>query len=183
VADTDPDISQLARVGLDLDRLRSGQQQAIDAAVAGRDVLAVMPTGYGKSAIYKLVGAATEGCTVVVSPLVALQRDQVEGLAEEDVGVAVQVNATIADGERAGAWPWAWGRGRGWWRGRGRCRGVAQNCVRVGVAVLGAAWSWSWRGRGRGRGGAPCSRCWPKTGLGGELAVQGAWRAADGSGA
>ena len=94
-----PDIADLAREGLGLDRLRPGQQEAVDAAVAGSDVLAVMPTGYGKSAIYKLAAAAVDGCTVVVSPLVALQRDQVEGLADEDVGEAAHVNATL--GERA----------------------------------------------------------------------------------
>jgi ATP-dependent DNA helicase RecQ len=62
-----------------------------------------MPTGYGKSAIYKLAAAAVDGCTVVVSPLVALQRDQVKGLADEDVGAAVQVNATLGERHRAEA--------------------------------------------------------------------------------
>jgi len=98
-----PDIADLARESLGLDRLRPGQQEAVDAAVAGSDVLAVMPTGYGKSAIYKLTAAAVDGCTVVVSPLVALQRDQVEGLADEDVGAAAQVNATLGEGARADA--------------------------------------------------------------------------------
>src|SRR5215218_8850958 len=98
--DSQPDIADLARAGLGLDRLRPGQQEAVDAVVAGSDVLAVMPTGYGKSAIYKLAAAAVDGCTVVVSPLVALQRDQVEGLADDDVGAAAQVNATLGDRAR-----------------------------------------------------------------------------------
>jgi ATP-dependent DNA helicase RecQ len=97
------DLDQLAREGLALDGLRPGQDVAADAAIAGRDVLAVMPTGYGKSAIYKLVAAATPGPTVVVSPLVALQRDQVERLGAEDVGEAVQIDADAGEAARAEA--------------------------------------------------------------------------------
>ncbi|HEX5947027.1 MAG TPA: RecQ family ATP-dependent DNA helicase, partial [Acidimicrobiales bacterium] len=74
--------------------------RAADAAIGGRDVLAVMPTGYGKSAVYQLAAAAIDGCTVVVSPLVALQRDQVEALDDQDVGAAARVNATLPDSAR-----------------------------------------------------------------------------------
>ncbi|MBI4899162.1 MAG: RecQ family ATP-dependent DNA helicase [Actinobacteria bacterium] len=52
------------------------------AATQGRDVLAVMPTGYGKSAIYEVLGASEEALTLVISPLIALQRDQVRALGE-----------------------------------------------------------------------------------------------------
>jgi len=96
----EPDIAEIAREGLALDSLRPGQRRAADAAIGGRDVLAVMPTGYGKSAVYKLAAAAIDGGTVVVSPLVALQRDQVEALDDEDVGAAAQVNATLPDSAR-----------------------------------------------------------------------------------
>ena len=96
-------LARVARQGLALDRLRTGQRTAAEAAVAGRDVLAVMPTGYGKSAIYKVVAAILDGPTVVVSPLVALQRDQVERLADEDVGEAVQIDASTGDRARADA--------------------------------------------------------------------------------
>ncbi|HEX5365350.1 MAG TPA: RecQ family ATP-dependent DNA helicase [Acidimicrobiales bacterium] len=96
-------LERIARHGLSLDRLRPGQRAAAEAAVAGRDVLAVMPTGYGKSAIYKVAAAARPGPTVVVSPLVALQRDQVVGLEDEDVGEAVQIDATVGDAARADA--------------------------------------------------------------------------------
>ena len=47
--DTDTDIAHLAQRGLGIDELRPEQREAIDAAMAGHDVLAVMPTGYGKS--------------------------------------------------------------------------------------------------------------------------------------
>jgi ATP-dependent DNA helicase RecQ len=62
-----------------------------------------MPTGYGKSAIYQLAAAVVDGPTVVVSPLIALQRDQVESLAGEDVGEAAQANSTLTASEREDA--------------------------------------------------------------------------------
>ncbi|MEY2473290.1 MAG: ATP-dependent helicase RecQ [Actinomycetota bacterium] len=97
---TAPDVDELARAGLDLDRLRAGQREAAEAAIGGRDVLAVMPTGYGKSAVYKLAAAAIDGCTVVISPLVALQHDQVTALEDERVGAAAEVNANVSESER-----------------------------------------------------------------------------------
>lgn len=93
------DMEALARDGLGLDELRPGQERAAATAAGGRDVLAVMPTGSGKTAIYELAAAARPGATVVVSPLIALQRDQVERIGADDVGEAAAVNATI--GQRA----------------------------------------------------------------------------------
>src|ERR1700756_3810453 len=68
-------IRKLARDRLGFERLRPGQLDAVTAAAAGRDVLAVLPTGGGKSAIYELAGLMRAGPTVVVSPLIALQND------------------------------------------------------------------------------------------------------------
>ena len=62
------------------DELRPGQPESMSALLDGHDVLAVMPTGAGKSAIYQLPGLCLDGPTVVVSPLLSLQRDQVLGL-------------------------------------------------------------------------------------------------------
>jgi ATP-dependent DNA helicase RecQ len=76
----DDAIIQLARTRLGFERLRPGQLRAVAAAVAGRDVLAVLPTGGGKSAIYELAGIVRAGPTVVVSPLIALQDDQLAHL-------------------------------------------------------------------------------------------------------
>jgi ATP-dependent DNA helicase RecQ len=73
-------IRELARERLGFERLRPGQEQAVAAAAAGRDVLAVLPTGGGKSAIYELAGLLRGGPTVVVSPLIALQDDQLAHL-------------------------------------------------------------------------------------------------------
>src|SRR3954451_9676458 len=66
--------SLLAHFGFD--SFRPGQREAVDAALAGRDSLVVMPTGGGKSLCYQLPGIASGDLTVVVSPLIALMADQ-----------------------------------------------------------------------------------------------------------
>ena len=68
--------------------------------LAGHDTLAVMPTGSGKSAIYQIAGAIIPGVTVVVSPLIALQQDQVEAIAEMDAGGAALLNSALPAAER-----------------------------------------------------------------------------------
>jgi ATP-dependent DNA helicase RecQ len=68
------------------------------SVLAGRDTLVVMPTGAGKSAIYQVPALLLDGPTLVVSPLIALQRDQVAGLRRTDAPGAVAVNS--AQGER-----------------------------------------------------------------------------------
>ena len=60
--------------------LLPGQREAIDALLGGRDVLLVSATGSGKSLCYQVAGVLLESCTVVVSPLLALQRDQIDRL-------------------------------------------------------------------------------------------------------
>jgi ATP-dependent DNA helicase RecQ len=93
-------IERVARDALGLESLRPGQREAIEAVVAGRDVLAVMATGYGKSAIYQVAGIERPGVTVVVSPLLALQQDQVEGLEQTNAPLAAVLNATLAERDR-----------------------------------------------------------------------------------
>ena len=95
-------IRRLARERLKFERLRTGQLEAITAAAAGRDVLAVLPTGAGKSAIYELAGLLRRGLTVVVSPLIALQDDQLAHL--RDAGLpAIALNSTQQGSARAEA--------------------------------------------------------------------------------
>ncbi|GLP65146.1 ATP-dependent DNA helicase RecQ [Streptomyces sp. TUS-ST3] len=102
----DPD--RLARTAADVfgwHELRPGQQAAMEAVVRGRDTLAVMPTGAGKSAVYQVPGLLLTGPTVVVSPLIALQRDQIAGLlSHDDAPDAVAVNSSQAAGEVTAAW-------------------------------------------------------------------------------
>ncbi|MFI9848111.1 RecQ family ATP-dependent DNA helicase [Nonomuraea sp. NPDC051941] len=74
--------------------LRPGQQEAMEHLLKGRDVLLVMPTGGGKSAVYQVPTLLLDGPAIVVSPLIALQRDQVTHLLKADAGGAVAVNST-----------------------------------------------------------------------------------------
>ena len=72
---------------------RPGQREAVEAAVAGRDVLVVMPTGSGKSLCYQLPALMRTDLTLVVSPLVSLMQDQVEALERVAPGRVALVNA------------------------------------------------------------------------------------------
>ncbi len=96
----EPDIPLAARKLLGFEELRPGQEEAVRAVLAGRDTLAVMPTGSGKSAIYELATALGGGPTVVVSPLLALQRDQVEKIDEEELGSAAALNSMLTGARR-----------------------------------------------------------------------------------
>ncbi len=73
--------------------LRPSQEQAVRAVVAGKDTLAVLPTGSGKSAIYQVAGMLIGGLTVAVSPLIALQRDQLRSISRRPVAAAL-LNST-----------------------------------------------------------------------------------------
>src|SRR5437868_10381278 len=98
----DETIRELARTRLGFDRLRAGQLRAISAASSGRDMLAVLPTGGGKSAIYELAGLLLHGPTVVVSPLIALQDDQLGHLRAAGLS-AIVLNSQQSAGARAAA--------------------------------------------------------------------------------
>jgi ATP-dependent DNA helicase RecQ len=95
-------IEDLARDRLGFERLRPGQQRAAEALAGGRDVLAVLPTGGGKSAIYELAGLLRAGPTVVVSPLIALQDDQLAHLRAAGLP-AIVLNSQQSVGSRAAA--------------------------------------------------------------------------------
>ncbi|MCU1409223.1 MAG: ATP-dependent helicase, RecQ family [Microbacteriaceae bacterium] len=99
------EIARVARERFGWDELRPGQLEAIEQIVTGHDVLAVMPTGYGKSAIYQVASVLLHGPTVIVSPLIALQADQVAGLTSaRDAPEAVAVNSAQSDRENTDAW-------------------------------------------------------------------------------
>ncbi len=80
-------------------RFRPGQAEAVRSALEGRDVLVVMPTGSGKSLCYQLPALELEGTTIVVSPLIALMKDQADHLRERGVAVA-EVNSTLTASDR-----------------------------------------------------------------------------------
>jgi len=85
------------------DDLRPGQAQAIEALLAGRNVLAVMPTGAGKSLCYQLPALVQGDLTLVVSPLVALMRDQVAALRLNGIAAAT-INSDLDRAENVAAW-------------------------------------------------------------------------------
>src|SRR5918911_5602459 len=90
-------IATLARDRLGFERLRPGQEEAVRAVLDGRDTLAVLPTGSGKSAIYQLAALLLDGPTIVVSPLIALQRDQVESIGESE---SAALNSQLSERRR-----------------------------------------------------------------------------------
>ncbi len=79
------DAAPLLRDVFGFDDFRPGQEEIVDAVTAGENVLAIMPTGGGKSLCYQLPALLRDGVTVVISPLIALMRDQVRGLQEAGV--------------------------------------------------------------------------------------------------
>jgi ATP-dependent DNA helicase RecQ len=85
------------------DAFRAGQDDVIAAVLGGGDVFAVMPTGSGKSMCYQLPALVDDRLTVVVSPLIALMRDQVKQM--QALGVAaVTLNSTVSEDESATIW-------------------------------------------------------------------------------
>ncbi|MEO5823027.1 MAG: ATP-dependent DNA helicase RecQ [Vicinamibacteraceae bacterium] len=90
-------LTPLLRSVFGLEQLRPGQRAVIDSVLAGRHTLAVMPTGAGKSLCYQLPALLLPGMTVVVSPLIALMRDQHDKLIALGVASA-QVNSAVPAG-------------------------------------------------------------------------------------
>jgi ATP-dependent DNA helicase RecQ len=81
---------------------RPGQEEVVRAALAGRDLLAVMPTGSGKSIGYQLPALLLKGPTLVVSPLIALMKDQVDELARKGIAAAA-LHSLASSAERRAA--------------------------------------------------------------------------------
>jgi ATP-dependent DNA helicase RecQ len=106
------DLSAALQTHFGFPAFRPGQREACEAALAGRDVLVVMPTGSGKSLCYQLPGLMRDDLTIVVSPLVALMQDQVEALRARGLGDHVALvnaqqdadhNAAVLDRAAAGS--------------------------------------------------------------------------------
>ncbi|GAB7007961.1 RecQ family ATP-dependent DNA helicase [Nocardioides sp. AN3] len=100
-ADTIARVQQAAHDDFGHRRLHPGQADATGALLEGHDVLLVAPTGAGKSLVYQLAGLLIDGPTVVVSPLLALQQDQIEGIEESRAQVhAVRISSAETETER-----------------------------------------------------------------------------------
>ena len=91
-----------AAEALGIERLTREQRTAIAAVERGEDVVVVLPTGAGKSAIYQVAGALRDGPTIVVSPLIALQEDQLARLteAEDTLGEAAALHSLLSEGRQ-----------------------------------------------------------------------------------
>lgn len=88
------DLEQTLRNRFGLERFRPAQREVIEAVLADRDVLCVMPTGGGKSLCYQLPALLRPGPTLVVSPLIALMKDQVDALLGRDIRASL-INSTL----------------------------------------------------------------------------------------
>src|SRR3954468_20548206 len=99
------------------DEFRPLQEEIIRDSMSGRDVFALMPTGGGKSLCFQLPALLHDGLTIVVSPLISLMKDQVDGLQASGIA-ATYLNSTL-DGDEARA------RLRGLYRGEFRLLYIA----------------------------------------------------------
>ncbi|GBD48399.1 DNA helicase RecQ [Methylopila sp. Yamaguchi] len=94
---------RVLKTAFGFDEFRPGQERVIDALLAGRDVLAVMPTGAGKSLCYQVPALVSGGLAVVVSPLIALMDDQVAGLRLDGV-CAEAIHSAKSRDENIASW-------------------------------------------------------------------------------
>ena len=90
------DVERVAREQLGFSSLRDGQEEAVRSVLSGRDTLVIQPTGSGKSAIYQAAGLLIDGATIVVSPLIALQKDQADAITKQPhTAEAAIVNSSL----------------------------------------------------------------------------------------
>ncbi len=93
------DLTTALHTHFDFPAFRIGQREAIEHALARRDALVVMPTGSGKSLCYQLAALLLDGTTLVISPLIALMKDQVDALSARQKP-ATFINSTLATNEQ-----------------------------------------------------------------------------------
>ncbi|CAA9544144.1 MAG: ATP-dependent DNA helicase RecQ [uncultured Thermomicrobiales bacterium] len=96
VSPTDPRVLETLSRVFGHDGLRPGQAAVIERVLAGRDTLAILPTGAGKSLTFQLPSLLLEGVTLVLSPLIALMKDQAEGLPPELRDQTAVLNSTLS---------------------------------------------------------------------------------------
>ena len=93
-----PDLDLLLKRTFGYDSFRPQQREIIETSLSGRDVLALLPTGGGKSLCFQLPALARPGLTVVVSPLIALMKDQVDALQASGIA-ATFLNSSLGEAE------------------------------------------------------------------------------------
>ena len=94
------EVERVAREQLGFQSLRDGQEEAVRSVLAGRDTLVIQPTGSGKSAIYQAAGLLIDGATIVVSPLISLQKDQADAITEQPHYGGSSHRQLVASGKR-----------------------------------------------------------------------------------
>src|SRR5437868_13254501 len=93
------DLGQSLREHFGYQQFRKGQEAIVRSVLSGRPPIAILPTGGGKSLCFQLPALLLEGTTVVVSPLVALMKDQVDALEARGIA-ATLINSSLSDSER-----------------------------------------------------------------------------------
>ena len=93
------ELAQALQQHFGYDTFRKGQEEVVRSVLSGRPTIAILPTGGGKSLCYQLPALLLEGTTIVVSPLLALMKDQVDALRARGIA-ATFVNSSLSDGER-----------------------------------------------------------------------------------
>ncbi|MFZ6731642.1 RecQ family ATP-dependent DNA helicase [Undibacterium sp. Ji42W] len=102
IAQRKKQVNSLLHEVFGIAKFRNGQQSVINSVLEGRDTLAIMPTGSGKSLCYQIPAAVFDGVTIVVSPLISLMKDQLEKLTELGVH-ASQLNSSLSHTEEQSA--------------------------------------------------------------------------------
>src|SRR5213592_1082830 len=93
------ELSSALKEHFGYESFRKGQEAVVRSVLSGRPTIAILPTGGGKSLCYQLPALLLEGTTVVVSPLVALMKDQVDALQRRGIS-ATLINSTLSPGEQ-----------------------------------------------------------------------------------
>lgn len=91
-------VNETLKVYFGYDSFREGQEKIINSIMAGRDALAIMPTGAGKSICYQVPALMLHGITIVISPLISLMQDQVKALNEAGIHAAY-INSSLTDSQ------------------------------------------------------------------------------------
>ena len=97
------DLRVALRENFGFDTFYPGQEEVVSRVLRGEDTLAILATGAGKSLTYQISALMLDGTTVVVSPLIALMKDQLDTLRERGVTDVIALNSTLSEDQEAAA--------------------------------------------------------------------------------